>query len=328
VKIHRICALLLSLLVVPTAQPAEGDLKRAADRYLRGDFRAAAELLEGIARAEPGNAEVHLQLGKSYLRLRRYNDAVRELERAVALDPGSSRYHLWLGRAYGEKAAHASKRSAFGIARKVSQEFETAVRLDPDNMDARSDSLDFYLEAPGLVGGGRDKAEAEAREIAARNAARGHAARARIYCKDKKWDLALAEYERAIASAPQASEPYLVLAEYLLERGDFPRAERVAGQALGLNPASLEAKLLLAAARVSQGKDLDAAAHALSEMAAGPLGDADPSFAEVYYWLGRAYAARGETAAAREALKTALQFDPDYAKPKEALSRLEGASLR
>ena len=79
---------------------------------------------------------------------------------------------------------------------------------------------------------------------------------------------------------------------------------------------------------MSQGKDLDAAAHALSEMAAGPLGDADPSFAEVYYWLGRAYAARGETAAAREALKTALQFDPDYAKPKEALSRLEGASLR
>ena len=51
---------------------------------------------------------------------------------------------------------------AASLAGKVRNEFETAVRLDPNNVDARSDLGEFYLEAPGIVGGGRDKAEAQA----------------------------------------------------------------------------------------------------------------------------------------------------------------------
>src|SRR5262249_2047338 len=152
--------------------------------------------------------------------------------------PSNSVKHLWLGRAYGEKASHAFKLSAFGLARKVRQEFETSVRLDPANMEARFDLLEFYIEAPGVVGGGSDKAEAQAAEIASRSPERGYGAQARIHRHKKEWAQALQEYERARSAAPKALEPCLELAEYLLERNDFERAGAVAAQALALRPAS------------------------------------------------------------------------------------------
>ena len=63
--------------------------------------------------------------------------------------------------------------SAASLAGKVRNEFEAAVRLDPNNVDARSDLGEFYLEAPGIVGGGRDKAEAQTQALAALDPAKG-----------------------------------------------------------------------------------------------------------------------------------------------------------
>jgi tetratricopeptide (TPR) repeat protein len=294
----------------------------ATEHYLHGRFQAAAEVLERTARSQPASAEASFWLGKTYLRLHRRDEAVAALERAVQLEPSNSVKHLWLGRAYGEKASHAFKLTAFGLARKVRQEFETAVRLDPANMEARFDLLEFYVEAPGIVGGGSDKAEAQAAEIASRSPERGHAARARIHRHKKEWPQALEEYERARAAAPKAVEPCLDLADYLLERNDFERAAAAAAQALALRPTSPRAKLLAAAADVSRGVSLAEAEKTLRALAAGPLGDSDPSFAEVHYWLGRAAQARGDRTAATAAFKTALVFEPDWAKPKEALSGL------
>lgn len=46
------------------------------------------------------------------------------------------------------------------------------------------------------------------------------------------------------------------------------------------------------------------------------------SFEEGYYWMGRCYEKMGETAAAIESYKTALEFAPDYIEAKDALSKL------
>ena len=65
---------------------------------------------------------------------------------------------------------------AFFLARKVKKQLETAVALNPDNLDARSDLLDYYLQAPPLVGGDAAKARAQAQEITKRNAEEGRKA--------------------------------------------------------------------------------------------------------------------------------------------------------
>ena len=71
------------------------------------------------------------------------------------VEPNNGEYHLWLGRTYGEKADASNFLTAAGLAKKVRTEFERAVQLDPGNVMARTDLAEFYLEAPGIVGGGQ-----------------------------------------------------------------------------------------------------------------------------------------------------------------------------
>ena len=48
------------------------------------------------------------------------------------------------------------------LAGKVRSQFETAAQLSPKNVDVHTDLAEFYVEAPGIVGGGTDKAENQA----------------------------------------------------------------------------------------------------------------------------------------------------------------------
>src|SRR6202012_1134922 len=83
----------------------------------------------------------------------------------VALDDNNSNNHLWYGRALGEKADRSSFVKAYGLAKRVKAEFETAVALDPNNAEALSDLGEYYTEAPAIVGGGKDKAAAVASKL-------------------------------------------------------------------------------------------------------------------------------------------------------------------
>ena len=80
------------------------------------------------------------------------------LERAVQLAPKDSEYHDWLGKSYGRRAEESMFLSAMSWARKTHQEFEIAVELNPSNFEAQRDLIRYEMNAPGIVGGGDDKA--------------------------------------------------------------------------------------------------------------------------------------------------------------------------
>ncbi len=75
--------------------------------------------------------------------LQQWNMAVDECEQAVRLDSQNSNFHLWLARALGEKADRASFLTAYSLARRVRAELESAVRIDPRNVEALSALGDF-----------------------------------------------------------------------------------------------------------------------------------------------------------------------------------------
>ena len=106
--------------------------------------------------------------------------AIAAFSAAIAAQPDSSIAHLWLGRALGRKIEKAGPLKAVRLVGDVRREFEQAVALDPNNVEARSDLLEFYLGAPPSFGGGIDKAEAQADAIAKLDPAMGQHARALI----------------------------------------------------------------------------------------------------------------------------------------------------
>ena len=311
---------MLLVLFMPAKLSSNTELDRAIHLYEKGEFTVATNLLYSLSCSSPSDSDVRLWLGKSYLKTRQWDKAVGEMEKAVLLEPSNARIHLWLGRACGARAAHSFFITAFSWAKRVARAFETARKLSPEDLDVRFDLLEFYLNAPGAVGGGRDKADADAKAISKLEPKRGYAARAMIFEKNKQWDLAKKEFMEAIAEYPEDLDLCNDLADFLLDRKDFEGAASYAKRALKLDNESKKAKLVWAASATRLHIDLDESESFLIRLAQGPLGDEDPCYEEVYYWLGKCYLAKGDKAKAQASLQTALVFNPDYDRARNSVS--------
>ena len=134
-------------------------------------------------------------------------------------------------RALGAQAAHSIFFKA--VASPVKSWPPLKARACAGQSDVRFDLIDFYLNAPGFIGGGKDKAEKEAKIISDLNAKLGYAARASILMKDKKWDQAKKNCTGNYR-VPQDPDPYNDLAGFLLDREDFSGAMDSAAKALAL----------------------------------------------------------------------------------------------
>src|SRR5580692_3926533 len=163
-NIHPFRVFFALLLLIAAATASSEDSAKAM--LAAGRVDEAIMELNGRLSSASADAESSNLLCRAYFALENWDRAETSCKKAVALDPQNGRYHLWLGRVYGEKADRVNFLSAAGLAGKVRDEFERAVQLNPNDVDARLDLAEFYLEAPGIVGGGEDKAREQARAVA------------------------------------------------------------------------------------------------------------------------------------------------------------------
>jgi tetratricopeptide (TPR) repeat protein len=167
-KVYRMRIGLILLAALPLlANSPEWIQARAL--FEESNFEQVVAILEKAPKKDYDN---RLLLGRSYMQLKKYGDAVDAFDDATKIEPMSSEAQLWLGRAYG-RLAEGNKLLAFGRARKAQSAFEKAVELNPGNRDALDDLFEYYFEAPGIVGGGLDKAEQVAKQIAVLHPADG-----------------------------------------------------------------------------------------------------------------------------------------------------------
>src|SRR5215469_11394379 len=196
--------------------------------YEASEYSKAIEVLKEAAAKDPQNGEIQLLLAKSYLELQQHDAAIRSAEKAVEIDPQNSVYHEWLGRAYGEKADRAGWFSAISLAKKTRKEFQTAVELDNRNFAARQALIEFDCSAPGLVGGGEDKAQPHIKELMEMDAAEGHYAAGN--CRRQKKDFAEADEEfiKALESRPKSAELIYDIGDYAVKHAQPERLFAVA----------------------------------------------------------------------------------------------------
>jgi len=223
--ITRASSVLLVLLLLVgslTASVVDSAKNMLAD----GRIDEAIAELNGRLSTAPADAESSNLLCRAYFALEDWDRAESSCRKAVALDPDNSRFHLWLGRVYGEKADRASFVAAAMLAGKVRGEFERAVQLNPKDVDARLDLAEFYLAAPGIVGGGEQKAREQAQSIATVNPAREHWVYARIAEQKKDAATAEREYHQYIDLSKGDAEAWLNLALFLRRQKRFDEMEQ------------------------------------------------------------------------------------------------------
>jgi tetratricopeptide (TPR) repeat protein len=226
-------AFLVSLGVGVTLFAASADFSRALKLYNRTDYEGSVQLLL----ASPSkDGDTYNLIGRNYYMLSDYKKASEFMSKAVEVEPGNSQFWHWLGRAWGRRAETSSVFTAPGYASKARDAFETAVRLDPKNIEAMNDLFEYYLEAPGFLGGGLDKASALASQIAARDKVEGFYAQARLAEKRNEYGQAEQQLRSAAELAPQQIGRVIDLAKFLARQGRVQESERVFEQAERINP--------------------------------------------------------------------------------------------
>lgn len=309
----------LSLFALLTSAPASD---APQDLLAAGHVDQAIQSLQQQIHDSPTPAAYNL-LCRSYFALEDWDHGIPDCERAVALEPQNGLYHLWLGRIYGEKADRVSFLSAAGMAKKVRTEFERAVELSPESWEARTDLAEFYLEAPGIVGGGKDKARAEAELIAPENPAMAHWVKGRLAEKNKDSVAAEQEYRAAIAASDGGAHAWLNLALFYRHTSRFDQME----QALRtLESAPLdrpEALMDGASVLLRTGRDLPLGTRLLRRyLASSPKVEEAPVF-KVHYLLGELLEKQRERQGAADEYRAALALAHNFAKAQESLKRVE-----
>ncbi len=221
------------------------DLKRAENLYQHTDYSGSLAAAKAV---QPQGAEALALAGRDYYMLGDYKDAVESLRKAVDLDPRNSDDALWLGRAWGRKAETGSTLAAPFAANKARQSFERAAELNPRNKEATGDLLDYYLNAPGFLGGGLEKADALAKQIGRYDPAEGHYAAAQVADRRKQYDTAAGELRKAAELAPRQVARALDLANYLAAHGRIQESETILEQAEQMAPN--DARVLYARAKI------------------------------------------------------------------------------
>jgi tetratricopeptide (TPR) repeat protein len=253
------------------------DLDRARKLYNLTEFQQSLDLLRAVPNKDASAYEL---MGRNYYGQGDFKKATEVLEKAAALDSENSEIYLWLGRAYGRRAETSSMLTAPGFATKARQFFEKAAQLNPDNLDAQSDLFEYYLEAPGFLGGGFDKASATAAQIARLNPSEGYWAQAKLAEKRKEFSNAEAHLRQAVEIAPKQIGRLIDLARLFTKQGRYHDADLSLAKAEQIEPNSPRLMFAKADLYIKSKRNLDVARDLLKRYLSSSLTPDDPPRAE------------------------------------------------
>jgi tetratricopeptide (TPR) repeat protein len=265
---------------------AEDDLTKAKSLFDEKKYEDAQEVLEEILDTVENNAEIYFYLGKTLMMLNEYEDASENFEEAVNLENNNSEYHFELGRAYGADARESNFISQALLAPKIKSQFEIAVELDCSNIQARVALSQYYLHAPGIMGGDVDKTIEHGKILLKLDEPNGRIILANAYIEKEQFDLAEEQYKLLLnkfGDDKKHSGIYNAYGYMLLNRGK-----------------------------------VDDAIEAFKKQV-----ELAPEIANSYDSLGDGYKAAGKYKLAKESYEKALSIDPEFEASVENLEEIE-----
>lgn len=248
-------------------------LDQARKLYNLTDFDGSLKVLHGIPDKD---GAVYELMGRNYYMQADYKKASEAMEKAVAADPTNSDYALWLARSLGRRAETSSPFTAPGYASKARQYFEKATQLNPRNLEALTDLFEYYLEAPGFLGGGQEKARALVNQIAAVDPGEGHWSQAKLAEKRKEYDNAEEHLRSAIQVSPRQVGRLLDLARFLAKQGRFQESDQSLANAVKLAPNSPKVVFARADIYIKHNRNLAVAQDLLKQYLNLSLSPDDP----------------------------------------------------
>jgi tetratricopeptide (TPR) repeat protein len=283
-----------------------------------GHWKKARAIVEARLSQNPNDALANFLLSQIRNAFGDYTTPLPLAEKAVALDGRVAKYHRQVAEATGLEAQHANAFRLIILARQFRSEIDTAISLDPHDIQAHRDLLEYYLVAPGIAGGDVQKAGAMAKQIGQLDAAEGLLAQARVASFRKRYSETGDLLRQAAALQPSSYRARLSLAKFYAAPESFNAAMAItAAQDLQkLDAGRVEPYAILAQVYAEQ-CDWNALDALLNESARQNPDDLAP-----YYRAAETLLAKGrEPARVAHYLQVYLEHEPEGNEPTLADAR-------
>ena len=142
-----------------------------------------------------------------------WDDAIEYYRELVEKKPDSAEYHFKLGGALGMKALEGSKFQAALLVPELKKSLLNAAELDPNHAEARRALVEFYMQIPSFIGGGKSPAMDYVKELEKLNQVDAHLAKAYIYKIEEEQEKSKEEVKKALELA--AENPEMITRNYL-----------------------------------------------------------------------------------------------------------------
>jgi tetratricopeptide (TPR) repeat protein len=280
--------------------------------------------MTAVVAKTPRNDSAYHCLGRISSAQERHKEAAEYYEKAIKINEQVAVHHLWLGNSLGELADSTSKIKQPFLARRIKSEFERTVALDPSNVDGRSGLVEFYTQAPGVMGGSKEKAQEQIREIMKLNPMRGHWKQAELYNRDKKTAEAEKEFIAAEAAAPDSVLAAYTLASFYQNQQRWSDALAVYDRMEKRFPAEWAVRFQMGRVAALSGERMERGEKELRALIASPPADMlKASLAGAHHRLGQILERQGKKEQARAEYNLALTIDPTNANAKRSLAALK-----
>ena len=272
----------LLALVVAISVGAIGEssaLEECSHAFYRGDYVRAAQLAEKHLRKYPNDAPVRVMLARAELAQRKFQPAVRDLERVLVSDPHNVDALFYLSFTAGELSR---------------MEYQRLFALAPD-----SSRVHQLLAEAALAAQNPTEAETEFQSALKANPRSIEVATelAELKRSQSKFDEAITYYTQAERIGPLNYEIAYGLGACYTYKQEYPRATEWLRKAVDLAPDSVAGRFALGNVLFQNGQ-LEAAIPELQTSV-----KLEPRMKQAYFLLGRAYSKLGRQDEAKAAFK-------------------------
>jgi tetratricopeptide (TPR) repeat protein len=341
------------------ADPAKGSLSDPGALMDAGHFKRARALVEPRFKSSPNDAEALYLEARLKAAFGAPDEAIKLAERALALNNRNVYYHGALASLYADKAQNASFVDQLLLVPKIKRHLDDAFALDPHNWHCLDGMVQFYLVAPGILGGDKRKAQQVADQAVKDDPVHGWLMQSRIaqankdqareeqallsavkaspndydavttladfYLRDtiKRYPEA-EKYARAAILIDSARTPaYSVLAAVLVHTRRIGELNQLLGDADRANPDDLAPYFVAARTLILEGEDFNDAERFLRKYLTQEAEGNAPRHAFAHWRLGQLYHRSGKTEQARAEYQLCLQQEPGFDPAKKDLKSLK-----
>ena len=309
--------LLVLLTLIAFRSSGQSKIDQAKKLFEDRKYEESKTLLSPIDDDDHDYAAAQYYLGRIAYAKKEYDDAAEYFEEATEANDKVADYFNWLGNTYGTIAGDANPLRQGMLAPKMKSAWEKAIALDSKNLDARTSLIQYYLQAPGILGGSVEKAIEVAGQVL--KPAEGHRQLGNIYMHEKKTTEAEKEFILMAKTDPAYAS---ALANFYTGQKQYDKAFQLFEEAIQKTPADFLAIYQYGRTSAVSGQRLEKGEEYLKKYLTYTPKQNEPSHAGANMRLAQIYEKRGNKKEAKRLFEIAVKADGNLKEAKDGLERV------